>query len=319
MALFWSLDRSLIYFFLGAALFAFFMSLYHYPKTPVPDFFSKQKGKAPYKTSRPSETISDIFENIFAGKSQGNSGAPPRPAMDQRSKSFILGVVIFIFSIFLIIIISVLASDDNYSLDSIESFQRAEQFRWNGETDSAEFYYRKTLAADPEYLQALIGFGNTWIAKERYDSAHRYFDKALEVDSQSDEARYGKALTFHYQKNYRRSLQECFDLIEEDPEYSDATLLAGDNYYVQQRYDSALYWYEDGYDRGVRNAGLCHVMGYIYDTKGQQEKAVQLYKETLSLDSTRVLVYDRLAELVPGESEFYKAQSQKLRDAGYGN
>jgi hypothetical protein len=42
-------------------------------------------------------------------------------------------------------------------------------------------------------------------------------------------------------------------------------------------------------------------MAYIYDTKSQAQKAIPLYKEAISMDTTRTDIYRRLGELVPGE------------------
>jgi hypothetical protein len=41
-------------------------------------------------------------------------------------------------------------------------------------------------------------------------------------------------------------------------------------------------------------------MAYIYDTKGEYNKAINLYQEALSYDSSVVDIYTRLGELLPG-------------------
>ena len=60
-------------------------------------------------------------------------------------------------------------------------------------------------------------------------------------------------------------------------------------------------WYEEAYAKGYRSAGLSHVMAYIYDIKGETQKAIPLYKEAISYDTTRTEIYTRLGELIQGE------------------
>ena len=59
-------------------------------------------------------------------------------------------------------------------------------------------------------------------------------------------------------------------------------------------------------------------MAYIYDTKGDQEKATHLYQEALGYDSTRTDVYIRLGELFPGkDGEYYRDMARQLKEQGY--
>jgi hypothetical protein len=59
-------------------------------------------------------------------------------------------------------------------------------------------------------------------------------------------------------------------------------------------------------------------MGYIYDQRGDQEKAIHLYQEALNYDSTRVEIYNRLGELFPGlDGEQYRITARELKRQGY--
>ncbi len=305
MALLWSVDDSLIYFFLGLGSFLLFLAYYFKPQNVR--FESSAR-------DRRSSSQTGTFESFFRkqnkqSQSSGNINPSSKAIM---SFIFIGGMIIFF-----IVIISLFASGDDYI--QFEDFSKAEQFRLNSQLDSAKIYYRRALREDPEYTETLIGMGNTFMSEENYDSSRYYFDKSMDIDPESTEARYGIALTYYYQKDYRSSLRETLWLVKSYPEYTDGVVLTGDNYYMQERYDSAMYYYELEYGRGTKTPGLSHVMAYIYDTKGQQEKAINLYKEALSMDSTRVDIYDRLAELEPAQANSYKAQGKKWRDAGYGN
>jgi tetratricopeptide (TPR) repeat protein len=85
------------------------------------------------------------------------------------------------------------------------------------------------------------------------------------------------------------------------------------NYYEQQQYDSAKHWYSKGYENGIRNAWICHVLGYLHDRDAENEKAVALYREALEYDSSKTEIYLRLGELYPGEEgNFYRNKAAQL-------
>jgi tetratricopeptide (TPR) repeat protein len=308
MALLWSVDQSFIWFFLGLSVFFFFLAYLKRPEVLTRD----DRYHQPPPVNE--ESLFSLLQKIF-GKKEGTYSQPVRNT-DQRVKAIAMTVFVFGIIIFFIVMIGLISSGTDSSSDN---FLQAEQFRNDAQYDSAKVYYHRVLAEDEENVQSLTGLANVFMSQNNYDSSRYYFAKAILLDGDSEEARYGKALGYYYQKDYRSSLKESVALMKLSPEYSDAVLLAGDNYYSQERYDSAMYYYESEYKRGTKTAGLSHVMAFIYDTKGQQEKAIGLYKEALSMDSTRVGIYDRLADLEPNSAASYKAQAKKWRDAGYGN
>ena len=91
-------------------------------------------------------------------------------------------------------------------------------------------------------------------------------------------------------------------------------LLAGDCYYAMRQFDEALSWYEKAYENeGSRSRILCHIMAYLYDTKGNTARAIDLYKEALNYDSSVVEIHKRLGELLPGpDGEYYRTQAISL-------
>lgn len=310
MALLWSVDDAFIYIFLGAAAFFLFLGFYNRPvKTDYTSPHSAFQRADRQSAGQRSPDVFRALREIFYR--QANSP-------QQKSRVIALAVAFFTFTFFFLIFLSVIFSDSETSSGTGDLFQKAEQFRWNGEYDSAAFYYRQVLSEDPDHMEALLGSGNNWLAKGAYDSAVAMFDRVLDADAYHDEARYGKAVGLHYKKSYRQSLNETLKIVQANPDHAEAVVLTGDNYYMQQRYDSAMYWYESAYEKGQRSAWLCHVMGYLYDTKGDQKKAIDLYKEALGYDSTRTDVYVRLGELFPGEEgEFYRNMARQLKEQGY--
>jgi len=183
-----------------------------------------------------------------------------------------------------------------------------------GAYDSAALYYRKALNIDPDDAEALVGAGNSKSAMEDYDSATYFFDRALENDPENNEALYGRGLAYLNRQRPAEAVREGKALYELNPGYRQATLLIGDGYFDLQKFDSACYWYEAGYQSELRSAALSNRLAYLYDQKGETDKAIEFYQEAISYDTTLVEVYDRLAELSPPQEAItYREMAQRLR------
>jgi tetratricopeptide (TPR) repeat protein len=303
-AFFWSLDGSIAYILSGLSVFFIFLGFWNRTDRTVNwrEVFPKE---ASYTSSSSRNAAPDT------------KARPAGPSQPDRTKKIVTAVVIFFGGlIFLFMIIGIFAGDSES--DTIISYSKAEQFRFDRQYDSAAYYYRQVLNKDPEHVLALSGYADLLTSREEYDSALGFYDRILEVQPGDPEARYGKALIHYYRKDFSRSRGEAFALLEEQPEYLSAMTLAADNYYQQQQYDSAFYWYDNAYGKGQRTAWLCHVMGYLNDRNGNTDKAVSLYREALHYDTTNLQVYDRLSELFPGaDGGQYRAAAQELRSQGY--
>jgi tetratricopeptide (TPR) repeat protein len=127
------------------------------------------------------------------------------------------------------------------------------------------------------------------------------YDKVLLLQPSYKEAYYNKGVIYYNRKQYRNSINQTKNAVAIDPDYTEAMLLIGDDFYNSSQLDSAMIWYENAYSKGYRSAALSHVMAYICDTKGNTQRAISLYKEAISYDTTRTEIYQRLGELVEGE------------------
>jgi tetratricopeptide (TPR) repeat protein len=320
MGFVWSLDAFFVYLTLGGAIFFFFLA-YRNRRVASTDerryYETRRSGQNPIRgQSTSTQATTSAFDAMREALKQ--SQASPTNTSNQ-SKVTIVVTMLFIFFVFTIIVVSVIFSDSSridYNADSY--YQTGEQFLWDHQYDSAKIYYRRALDVEPEYAEALNGYGNALMGLNQYDSALIMMDKALEVNPDYDYGKYSKALVYFYKQNYKQSRKELFNILENTPDYYDAMVLAGDDYYVEQRNDSAFYWYQKAYDNGVRSAGLSRVLAEINDAKSNRDKAIDLYKESLSYDSTNTTVYTRLGQLLPGiDGEVYRKAAQRWKEAGY--
>jgi tetratricopeptide (TPR) repeat protein len=310
MAILWSLDASITYVLLGAGIFFFFLGFWKKPKAGNPSNPQRQK------TTSDERAFSSFFK---ATQTKGPTQSRSTVSGSVLKKGVLPYIIFFSASFLFMTLLPIFFSGENNAPeDSSGYYQKAEEFRWAEQYDSAAFYYERALKEDPANTEILNSYGISQLARNQNDQAMALFDQVLEIDPDHEFARYNKALIYHNLHNYRQSLSHLFKLMDRSPEYYEAMILTGDNYYVQQRYDSAIYWYEQGYDHGERSAGLCHVMAFLYDQKGDVEKAVNFYGEALSYDSTRVEVYTRLGELFPNAAgEQYRLTAKRLKELGY--
>lgn len=317
MALSWSIDTSLVYILFGIAVYFLFLCFYNRPfrKNKFSRFEKASTASSP--ASEPSTTVSDAVKNIFqknpAYKESADTQLPKLPLAANRKT--IKAVVLGVFATIFIFLIGSVVSTDEDSDESVFYYQTAEQNYWSQNYDSAYLNYRKAWKLNPDYAEAVLGYGNVLTMRKQQDSAMIMIDRALEINPDYKEASYSKALVYYNQEKYSESIGVLKQVIDDNPDYYDAMLLIGDAFYAQTKYDEAIPYYENAYTNGgARSRMLCHIMAYIYDTKGDYDKAIDLYKEALSYDSTVVDIYKRLGELIPNEDgNFYRIQAVKLQ------
>jgi tetratricopeptide (TPR) repeat protein len=298
LSLLWAADKSLAYCLLGSFLTFSYLSIVHYRRVYQSSPRNDTQTHQPYDEEKNTALGDDAF------KYPNKQGGIPKPV-----RYVIIGFVSLFFFFFIVGIFS--TSDD----DVVESYyQKGEIFYNQGTYDSAKLFYRKVLRLQEDHQQALLGIGNTFMALEQYDSAVIVYDKVLEDDPYSYSALYQKGLVLYYAKKFDESIDVMKKLVEVDASYNEASQVIGDDFYNQKQYDSALVWYNQAYAGGLRNRYLCHLMGYIYDTKDSTARAASLYKEALEYDDSVVDIYIRLGELFPGsEGDVYRSKAKALQ------
>lgn len=289
LAIFWSVDTSVFYMLTGLCAFGFFKVLQSRKRKEAVNTFSEKNYQETYY-AKPS--FWDELKYMFSNASSG------RNKVDQTK---FVRIIIFVFSglILLSVLIPVLFSDG--PVPEVDLQQKAQDLYNQQEYDSASFYYSQAIKNNPENPDLFLERGNAFLNSNKTDSALMDYDRALQLKPEFKEAYYNRGLIYYNRKQYRNSINETKRAVEIDPDYAEAMLLIGDDFYNSSQLDSAMTWYETAYSKGYRSAALSHVMAYIYDTKGNTQKAIPLYQEAISYDTTRTEIYQRLGELVGGE------------------
>lgn len=293
LAIFWSVDPSVIYILTGFGAFSFYKTLQNRKLTDdeAPDEVPFEKTYQ--QTYYPKPSLWDQLTYMFSNPSTG------RGRVDQ-TKLVRLVIAIFAGLVFLSIIIPILFSDGS-AASSVDARQRANDYYNRQVYDSAIYFYRLAIQNDPENADLHLELGNAFLNADEADSAMIEYDKALAIQPSTEGAVHGKGIIYYNRKQYSRAIESGEIAVGINPECNDARLLIGDSFYNSSQLDSAMRWYDEAYSKGYRSAGLSHVMAYIYDNKGNTQKAIPLYKEAISYDTTRTEIYQRLGEIVAGE------------------
>lgn len=148
---------------------------------------------------------------------------------------------------------------------------------------------------------------------QQYDSALACYNAIDPTTEEFKGALYNKALIYYDQKEYPKAIALVNQCIKKYDDYGTAKQLLGDCYSVQEKQDSALFYYEIAYEQGERNAQLCHWLGYLFDSKQNVDQAKKYYKEAVGLDSSRVEIYERLANIDVTDSLHYLSLAKRWR------
>lgn len=291
LAIFWSVDPFAFYILTGFCAFSIFKVLQNRKRTEDEDPIEKTYQQMYYPKPSLWDELKFMFSNTPSGGNQRSRG--------NQEKLVRLVITIFVGLIFLSVIIPILFSDG--SAYTVDARQKAKDMYDQQQYDSASYYFRIAIENDPQNADLYLERGNAFLNADNTDSALMDYDKVLLLQPSYKEAYYNKGVIYYNRKQYRNSINQTKNAVAIDPDYTEAMLLIGDDFYNSSQLDSAMIWYENAYSKGYRSAALSHVMAYIYDTKGNTQRAISLYKEAISYDTTRTEIYQRLGELVEGE------------------
>ncbi len=183
-------------------------------------------------------------------------------------------------------------------------------FAINGTNNSAEVQFEPEKSVN---IDSLVDVGNERYNSGEYESALKVYDEVLRVDPTNQFGLYNKALVFYGKKDFRKSISLINYCIQQHPNYGPAYFLLGDDFKFLNQVDSALYFFDRAYDLGVRDGGLLQNLGDIYYDQKKKRQAIQFYKEAVEQDTTLSFVYERLAELEPGNASLYERKAALVR------
>lgn len=302
LALLWSLGAFIVYLLLGIIVSFVVLALLAWP-------WQKRTGAYEYRERSYQKTRASHASS--KGFSKSTDGGKYTQSSELKKRRVVASIIfVFVFSIALVIVLNIVTSTDDAELPD-QTWQTALQFYNAGQYDSAYVYYDRYRQQHPDNEEVLFEMGNTAWNMHRLDSAVMMYDQVLLKNPANEDARMNKARIYFDQKKYTQAETELTTLLNQNASSLDAMQLLGDVYYDQEKYAEALNWYERAYSSGQRNNWICYVMGYLYQVKNDNTRAITLYKEALQYDSTVIDIYKRLGDLLPGkDGDIYRQRAE---------
>jgi tetratricopeptide (TPR) repeat protein len=316
MALCWSIDNSIVFILFGSSIYFFFLGFYSRARHTKTD---KRKKADDFVGDSFALPFADLLVKVFSKATVGGTdvGNDAKRRNAAASRRFLAPLLVFaIFGTFFIVVVRNLFSLSGDDFQSVDYLNLANEEYWRGEYDSAYLNYRRAWKADETNTEAMVGYGNVLAYKKQIDSAIVMYDKAFIVDPGYLAAQYAKGALYYNLERFKECIEVIAPLLQTNSDYYDGMLLIGDCYYALGQFDDAIGWYANAYDNGQsRSASLCHIMAFIYDTRGEYDKAINLYKEALMYDSTIVDIYKRLGQLLTtDDGNYYRTKAIVLEN-----
>ncbi|MBL7852296.1 MAG: hypothetical protein JNN04_15440 [Cyclobacteriaceae bacterium] len=156
--------------------------------------------------------------------------------------------------------------------------------------------------------------GNAALQNDLRDSALYYYDRALAIDPENMYALYNKGLAYILRQEYRRGNGLARRCLTYHPDYDPAWWLLGYSYDLTNETDSSLYCLEQAYQHDYAEPDFLQLLAEVYVKKGRRPEALAVYQKVIGMDSTKVDIYKKMAELDPGNAEQYLRKARALEN-----
>jgi len=148
-----------------------------------------------------------------------------------------------------------------------------------GRIDSGFNNFKKALAINPKYTDALIGIGKIYRdAKQQYDSALIYYHAAEKLDSTNKETYYALAWIYNARKEHDLAIPYAIRSLQLDNTYKPAYGELGFAYRSTKRYADAIEQFKKNLAISVVDVALLY-SEYSYMELHNKEGALQEYEE----------------------------------------
>lgn len=149
----------------------------------------------------------------------------------------------------------------------------------SGNADLAIGNYKKTLAINPRFVNALINTGKAYRdIKVNLDSALFFYDAALKLDSANKELYYSLAWIHNARKEYEQAIPYAIKSLEIDNKYKPAYGELGHAYRASKKFAECIEQFKKNLAVSVVDVAYLY-SGYAYTELNNKEAALQMYEE----------------------------------------
>lgn len=160
-------------------------------------------------------------------------------------------------------------------------------------------YLRRIIRHNPENYRAYIILGNCMLANGCFKEAEINYQKALALNPDSIPAMYYLAVTKESGGRKEEAVRIYKSVLERKPGLADAGLRLARLFMKTKRTDDAIAFFNALAKKQPENGYLNFILGEIYHSSQQVEKAKANYTQALKKNPNLVQAYQKLVEMEP--------------------
>lgn len=204
--------------------------------------------------------------------------------------------------------------------------QLATFYRQNGKLTEAEFYAKKAIEVDPDYLPGYYEIGSIYSTQGKFHTALGYDQKASKIDPDHPSVRtaigwnyYNLAVTRGSEKGHvigimKQAEDNYLKALEADPEFAIAHNNLGLVYFERNQCDKATdrfnlaIKYDPTYPKPINNLGATYYEAQDYN------KAIEYFQKSLEIDPNYARAYLNIGRAYYFMGDFQKSLSNLQKD-----
>lgn len=166
-----------------------------------------------------------------------------------------------------------------------------------GNLEKAQGYYKKALALNPKYSEAMANFAETDFLRNKIPDAITKYKKAISYDYKNLQAYLGLAECYAAESKFANALTEANTALSLFPNNSKAHAVFGKIYDIQGNKVAAINSYRKSVSIKPENIEPYIAMAEIFQERGDNDFAIAELKNALSLNPNYKEGYLKLADM----------------------
>ncbi|OGG03553.1 hypothetical protein A2W14_03145 [Candidatus Gottesmanbacteria bacterium RBG_16_37_8] len=157
-----------------------------------------------------------------------------------------------------------------------------------GKITEAKNEFQKTIALDPQYLDAYRNLGYIFESEKKYDEALSLYNQGLKVNFYDTTIRAQIASFYTSRKKYEEAIDQYLKILEYDPRNSKVYNDMGIVYFIQNKQEETLASFKKAVDHDPKYKTAILNLANSFFHYGFNEKALEYYLLLLKLDPDNI-------------------------------
>ena len=150
--------------------------------------------------------------------------------------------------------------------------------------------YNYIIEQNPGDAHAYLGMARTYAVEDNFDKAFQLVDEALKRDKYIREAYELKGMMFRVQNKLNLAISSYQTAVEVDPNFYSGYVALGNLFEIKED-PIAFEYYQTAYQLDTNGVDAIYGMAVYLQHFNQEDKAQELYRKMIALDSTNFVAY----------------------------